>query len=530
MKKKTMYVTFVALFLSLSLMLSVGLTVFGESKAGANETLSGKPNLFVNGKLNDNYFSDLATYVNDRFYLRQELISLNNLLCAKLFGVSGSDSVVLGKNNWLFFDSTLDDYLGVNALSERDVFAAANNIRLMQEYCESKGIEFAFMITPNKNSLYPENMPDLGAANPSLNANRLHDYLSEWGIGHINLFETFRSEPPLYYPTDSHWNIKGAALAADKINAAFGKDSDYYNAPYSTIKNGYTADLYEMVYPAFKGGTDEILYGGVWDYTSSTPNLRSDSINIKTQSDNTGSIYVYRDSFGGKLYPFIADSYGSAEFSRNTAYDLSGKDVDFMLIQLVERNIPWLLHYLPIFESQKVEVTLPTTTGSGTVTVTESKGASAPKGYNLWTGSLGVTPDVDSHIYINCGDAVYEALTSRENGFAVYLPEGVNPKSVGFKLKGELVNVATICLSDGTEEPVVPDVGGEFDEQSYIKAEALIGKTVDELYKAIGQPIKSAYLPSCIGDGEDGTLFYNGFAVTTYKEGNLEIVKDVYKE
>lgn len=530
MKNRTMYIAFIALFLCVGIVLSCGMILFGESKAGANETLSGMPSLFVDGKLNDDFFSQLATYVNDRFFLRQELISANNWLSAKLFSVSGSDSVILGKNDWLYFESTLDDYMGVNALTERDIFAAANNVRLMQEYCESKGIKFAFMITPNKNSLYPENMPDVGAYNPSLNANRMHKYFGEWGVGHVDLFKAFDIEETLYYPTDSHWNIKGAALAADKVNAFFNKNSDYYNQPFYTIKNGYTADLYSMAYPAFKGGTDEIVYGGVWNYTSTTPNLRSDSIIINTQSDNTGSIYVYRDSFGAKLYPFLADAYGSAEFSRNTVYDLSGKDVDFMLIQLVERNIPWLLSFLPVFESGKIDVSLPTTTGNGIIEITESRGSSAPQGHTFWSGNLGVTPDVDSHIYINCDDAVYEALASRENGFGVYLPDGVKPLSVGFKLNGELVNIATVRLSDGTEKPVTPDSGGAFDEVAFNKANGMIDKSVAELYKAIGEPNKKAYLPSCIGSGEDGTLFYNGFSVTTYKEGSLEIVKDVYKE
>ena len=35
-------------------------------------------------------------------------------------------------------------------------------------------------------------------------------------------------------------------------------------------------------------------------------------------------------------------------------------------------------------------------------------------------------------------------------------------------------------------------------------------------------------LPSCIGDGEDGLLYYNGFTVTTYRENGKETVQDAY--
>lgn len=529
MKNRFAYITFIALFLCLSLVLSVGMTVFGESKAGANENLSDKPLLSADGKFNDNYLSDLSGYINDRFFLRQELISLNNLISAELFGVSGSDSIILGKNGWLYYESTLDDYTGLNALSEREIFAAANNVRLMQEYCESKGIKFAFMVAPNKNSLYPQNMPYLGVVNTSLNAKRLHKKFAESGVNYVDIFKIFESEPTLYYTTDSHWNIKGAALAADSVNRLFAVDSDYYRGSFSTIKNGYTGDLYEMLYPSFTGGEDEIIYGGVLDYTTKTPNVQPDSFTIKTESDGNGSILVYRDSFGNNFYPFIADSYGSAEFSRNTVYDLT-KDVDYVLVELVERNIPWLLSNLPVFESVEVEVSLPSTTGAGTVTVTESKGAVAPKGYNLWKGTLSVTPDVDSKVYVNCGEAVYEALLTSDNGFAVYLPEGVKPLSVGFELSNIMLNLAAICLNDGTAEPVDPSVDGEFDSAKFATAQTLVGKSVEELYKAIGQPRKTVYLPSCIGEGEDGTLMYAGFSVTTYKDKNGEVIKDIYKE
>lgn len=44
---------------------------------------------------------------------------------------------------------------------------------------------------------------------------------------------------------------------------------------------------------------------------------------------------------------------------------------------------------------------------------------------------------------------------------------------------------------------------------------------------AIGSPSGSSYAPSCLGPGEDGELFYDGFTVYTYREGGTEIVQDV---
>ncbi|HIS44439.1 MAG TPA: hypothetical protein IAB47_03625 [Candidatus Scatomorpha merdigallinarum] len=44
------------------------------------------------------------------------------------------------------------------------------------------------------------------------------------------------------------------------------------------------------------------------------------------------------------------------------------------------------------------------------------------------------------------------------------------------------------------------------------------GANVDELIAAIGEPNISDYAPSCLGEGEDGNLYYDGFTVYTYRD------------
>jgi len=58
-------------------------------------------------------------------------------------------------------------------------------------------------------------------------------------------------------------------------------------------------------------------------------------------------------------------------------------------------------------------------------------------------------------------------------------------------------------------------------------AESCIEKDISELYALIGEPESSEYAPSCLVDGEDGTLYYDGFVVYTTREGDVEIVYDV---
>lgn len=54
-----------------------------------------------------------------------------------------------------------------------------------------------------------------------------------------------------------------------------------------------------------------------------------------------------------------------------------------------------------------------------------------------------------------------------------------------------------------------------------------IGQPVSALFAAIGCPASSDYAPSCLGDGEDGNLYYDGFMVYTHKDGGSETINYV---
>lgn len=432
--KKIISLIFVAAFLLLSVTLSLGILVAGPSEAGANEVLSKTPELQdKDGNFNTDFLSDVSAWVNDHFFLRQELISINNALTASLFQTSGEDSVILGSNGWLYYASTLDDYTGLNGMTSRELYSAAKNIALMAEYCQSQGRDFRFMIAPNKNALYPEHMPDYGVKAEVHDAHRLQQLLGDMDVPYIDLFTVIAeadttSLGPLYFAHDSHWNDMGAALAADTINAQFGVESSYFQSTNFSYPIRYTGDLHEMVYPALEDTEDSWFYSGPLNFEYASKATRPDSITLLTESEKEGSLLVYRDSFGNLLYPFLADSYGAVRFSRSTSYDLTQQS-DHVLVELVERNLDYLISNVPVMESPVREIQLPVeTSGTGEAALQEK--AKAPEGWKLWKGTLPETPDETSAVYVTCNGTVYEAFCLEENGFAVYLPEGQTPSTV----------------------------------------------------------------------------------------------------
>lgn len=437
MKSERKYVIFISLILILCLIPSLGLAVFGPSDAVANELPAQKPALrSAEGEFNAEYLADLSDYVAGRFWLRPQLIAANARLTAAVFQSSASEDVVLGREGWLYYAPTLDNYLGVNGMTERELFCAARNLALMAEFCESRGMRFLFTAAPNKNSLYPEFMRYKGADAPG-DADRLHELLNAGNVPYLDLFSLFNAQSEvLYFAHDSHWNERGAALAADAINAAFGRESAYFGGDFSQNAR-HDGDLYTMLYPEAPDPENAPSYGATLSFELTPPGALPDSIRLNTASGGEGKLFAYRDSFGNLLYPYLADSFGSAVFSRSTSYDLSQAEAlgaDCVLIELVERNLRYLISYTPVFPAPSRQA--PEAKPSGGVEL-NSAAAVSPKGFVRVSGTLPMDADTDSPVYIRCSGGDYEALLLMDNAFSASLPESEAPLAVIFSSGGE---------------------------------------------------------------------------------------------
>ena len=433
MKNKIISILFAVVFLTLCLSLSIGTLVFGPAGAAANEKVAEFPALKTEEGINKDFFADLQKYVNDRFFLRQKLITLDRRLSNAL-GASGEDKVIAGKDGWLFFADTLGDFTGTNPMSSRELFSAASNVALMDEYCRKTGREFTFIVAPNKNSLYGEFMPDYGVTAKTSNVKTFHNLLQQLGVSYVDLFAAFGEvEEPLYFAHDSHWNSKGAALGADLINAAFGVSTDYFGGDFSSAVP-HEGDLYAMVFPGAQDPETDPVYGGELNFIFTSKATQPDAITLQTEGTGSGSLLCYRDSFGMLLFPYLADSFASAKFSRAVSYDLTGSE-DYVAIELVERNLRYLIQNVPVMPSPQRNLELPAAV-SGSVQAAQVEKARAGSGNIQFAGKLTVKPDADACVYVSCGSAVYEAFCMEDDGFAVNVPEGTIPESVIYNVGG----------------------------------------------------------------------------------------------
>ncbi len=444
MKREKIDLVFICICLLCCAALAAGMLFFGPAQARANELLTATPALMTDGGLNPRFLSDCADYLSDHFFLRQELVTAHNRMLTLLGGGTAND-VIAGADGWLYYAQTLDDYTGIGAMSEAELASAARNLYLMQEYCDGQGVSFLFVPVPNKNSLYDAAMPSFGVKAAEHSAQRLIALLDDGGVRCADLFSAFRERAEvLYFRHDSHWNAKGAALAADEINRGLGRSSDYAAADFSGTAP-HAGDLYEMRYPAGTDPETDCVFGGTLSYTREGSDTRPDSITINTAGGGSGGLLMFRDSFGNSLYPYLANSFASARFSRATAYNLTlaeKLDAGCVVIELVERNLRYLLRFAPVMPAPERELRAPESV-SGTIALAVSGTAPAMEGYTAYCGTLPQAAD-DAAILLFCGNTAYEAFTGGDGSFTAYLPKDRTPELAAARINTELVAFQTI--------------------------------------------------------------------------------------
>lgn len=351
MNRKTTFV-FVSLVFVILILPFVGMTFWPTTETTENTPLAEIPSRFTDGKPNIRYLSDWGDYFDDHFAFRQQFVTANAKLYGTVFHQSTTDQVIFGKNGWLYYSGTLKDYQGKTVLSDRAWFCLVHNLKLMQEYTESRGSRFLVTIAPNKNSLYRENMPERYFEGTPKNIDLISEKLNGAGVPYADLYSLFREQnEPLYFKKDSHWNNKGAVLAYRAICESLGKeDYETYENVECTEQYTHLGDLDEMLYPLAAKPEKDYIYARKEGFDCGTENYMDQWIETN-HSGKTGRLLMYRDSFGESLLPFLAEEFEQAYFSRLVPYHLTQIEQyhpDYVVIERVERRLSSFVEEAPV--------------------------------------------------------------------------------------------------------------------------------------------------------------------------------------
>ncbi len=183
---------------------------------------------------------------------RHNLLKSENITVRKLFNIDRIEAdvnyyayrtlhrsfmphkVVVGKDGYLFlgnkYASVIDKIQGTFLYTHNEVERWVTGLLNIQKWFMDRNIPFAFVIAPNKSSVYPEELPTRITYNERKTiTDVIVKTAKEKGIFMLDLRPILRAhkdEGLLYFKTDTHWNNKGASVAFDEtirfVNEKYG--------------------------------------------------------------------------------------------------------------------------------------------------------------------------------------------------------------------------------------------------------------------------------------------------------------------
>lgn len=406
-----------------------------------NRVLAEKPSFRKEDHtLNLDYPAEFDAWFSDSFGFRSQLVTAYSKLTGNVFHVSSEKDVIIGKDGWLFYTPTVPDSTGVRTLDDNEIRHIVYNMQMMKQYAESHGAKLVFAAAPNKASIYPEYLPAryLQTGNEN-NLDALYAALSQTDFTVCDWRGTLRNAAaqdsrPLYHKTDTHWNGDGAMLGYQTLMQTLGiNDFGFAEAP-RTETNDWDGDLWDMLSPAEKNPDQNAVYAIPQTYQYAGRMRSIDDLSIRTTCENgSGTLLMFRDSFGRALIPLLGERFASCEFVRANAVPLDTLEIspcDYVVYELVERNLDRLLTHAP--QMPAPEAVLPVSKpapDSDTLRLEASVMGKYLHLYGLFDASFS---DADA-VYVTVGEKTYQAFLCCEqealeleqhqaNGFSCYLP------------------------------------------------------------------------------------------------------------
>ncbi len=351
--KKAAAIAYCAVFFA-AILAPLLLLPFSQNKPTENRPLAPLPAFVEEGAFNLEFPSRMEDFFQDHFFGRTAMIDGYDRLAASVFRQSANDKVIVGGEGYLFLAETAGDYDGGALFSDNEMRRLTAVLTTLSETLENRGKKLLIAIAPNKNTLYGQYMPDnyLRGGAPS-NLERL---LEADRLTFVDLAAALGGDG-LYYKTDTHWNGKGARVAAQAITDAIASASgvsagfDWEGvAPSNAVKTG---DLAQMLYPNDTPAEPDFAYADAAPLYDTLGNYRSpDDLRITTRNGQGAplSLYAFRDSFGVALIPYLSNAYRDAHYTRQMPLALENDEAyaaDIFLLEMVERRLGELLTAAP---------------------------------------------------------------------------------------------------------------------------------------------------------------------------------------
>jgi alginate O-acetyltransferase complex protein AlgJ len=303
---------------------------FQDKSKSEKRMLATKP-LFDIEKL-DPFPKGYELWFNDHFYQREQFLFINNLYNFHLGKSPSPNNVVLGKQQWLYYNVI------ERALYEGDINLADDSIALIRDELSyrsqemaKRGIKLYVMIAPIKKEIYPEFLPNyIQRASLTITDKIINSISKDKSINLITckgeLLEAKKNRQ-VYFKYDNHWNAYGAYIAYQKLINRIGQDFPEINKTIpisikSYIKKGGNLADMVMLETMLSENSAKICIENPKATDAKKGNypiindFSKDEFEIAKQTQNKSlpKALIIRDSFFGDLIPMVSEHFSRSVF------------------------------------------------------------------------------------------------------------------------------------------------------------------------------------------------------------------------
>ena len=295
-------------------------------------------------------------YFDSNFLLHDELVASYYDFDARLLKASSFPGVLAGKDGWLYLtdEDNITDYQCVQPFAEQELTSLVEKIGNLRSHYESQGILFFLIIAPNKESIYPESLPDtVHQIGNRCRMDQVIESLRSAGEDVLDLRDILlagKTFTQLYYKTDTHWNDTGAFLAYQailgKLRLKFPQMQSWEISDFTPVTKTFKGDLSNLI-PMHRPFEEQSIFlnpillreaviseGEDWQYAISTmPNA------------NLPRAVIFRDSFFMGLLPYMAEHFSRAVYIWSFDVEdeiIKNEKPDIVLFEIAQRYLGFL--------------------------------------------------------------------------------------------------------------------------------------------------------------------------------------------
>lgn len=186
--------------------------------------ISKSPDFNLNAWFDNSFQNAAENYINDNFGFRPEFVRLKNQIDYWFFNAVNTKGVVIGKEDYLYEWSYIDEYMGRNFIGKQKADSMITRFITVSDILRSMNKEIVFLFASGKASYFPNYFPDSVDISTKTLSN--YQYLSEsielTNLNHIDFNSWFLKMKdtisfPLYTKGGIHWTKYGELFVTDSI-------------------------------------------------------------------------------------------------------------------------------------------------------------------------------------------------------------------------------------------------------------------------------------------------------------------------